>query len=171
MKLTTKRLCIAALLTALTAVISQIALPLPFSGVPVTLQIFAVALCGYLLGPLYGSLSIALYIGLGLCGVPVFAGFNTGIGAITGPTGGFILGFIILTLLCGVGSRLKRVPKYILGIFGLVLCHLCGITYYSFLTRCGFFTALLSVSLPYILKDILLTLGAAEVAQKIKRVL
>lgn len=59
-----------ALFAALTAVCSQIQIPLPM--VPMNLALFAVHLCGAVLGPVYGTLSIVVYVLLGLCGLPVF---------------------------------------------------------------------------------------------------
>ena len=69
----TLRLITAALFTAITAVLSQTAIPTPFD-VPLTLQTFAVALCGYVLGVKWGLASTAAYILLGTVGVPVFSG-------------------------------------------------------------------------------------------------
>ena len=96
----TLRLITAALFTAITAVLSQTAIPTPFD-VPLTLQTFAVALCGYVLGVKWGLASIAAYILLGTVGVPVFSGFRGGVQVLFGATGGFIFGFLFLTGLCG----------------------------------------------------------------------
>ena len=83
----------AALFTAITAALSQAAIPTPF-GVPLTLQTFAVALCGYVLGIKWGLASIITYILLGVFGVPVFSGFKGGAQVLFGATGGFIFGFL-----------------------------------------------------------------------------
>ena len=88
-KITTIVLC--ALFAAITAVLSQIAIPMP-SGVPVTLQTFAIALCGFYLCTARATVSTVVYVLLGAVGVPVFSGFKGGIASIVGPTGGFIIG-------------------------------------------------------------------------------
>ena len=93
----TLNLIMAALFTAITAVLSQTAIPTPFD-VPLTLQTFAVALCGYALGVKWGLASIATYILLGVCGVPVFSGFKSGAQVLFGATGGFIFGFLFSPL-------------------------------------------------------------------------
>ena len=171
MKHTTKHICLAALFVAFTAVISQIAIPLPFFGVPLTLQVFAVALCGYLLGPVYGSLSVLLYIILGICGVPVFTNFNTGLSALLGPTGGFIIGFAFFSVLCGIATRLKKVGEILVGMLGLILCHISGTIYYMYLSGTTFVAAVIAVSAPYIIKDAVLCIAAAVISKRIKKVL
>ena len=94
-KITTIVLC--ALFAAITAVLSQIAIPMP-SGVPVTLQTFAIALCGFYLCTARATVSTVVYVLLGAVGVPVFSGFKGGIASIVGPTGGFIIGFIAMVI-------------------------------------------------------------------------
>ena len=101
-KISTKDMVQIAMFTAVVAVLSQIAIPMP-SGVPVTLQTLAVALCGYVLGSKKGAVSLLVYALLGAVGAPVFANFKGGLGAIAGPTGGFIWGFIFMAFLCGLG--------------------------------------------------------------------
>lgn len=171
MKHTTKQLCLTALLCAFTAVVSKLSIPIPGLSAPLTLQIFAVSLCGYLLGPIRGIICIFLYILLGICGVPVFSGFGTGFGALLGPTGGFILSFPLLAFICGISSRINKKSKILLDISGLIICHLCGIFYYMYIGGCAFGVAATAVSLPYIVKDFLLLLGAQLTVKKIKKVL
>lgn len=83
---------VAALLAALLAASAWISLPI--SPVPVTLQVFVVALAAMLLRPRWAATAVGLYVLLGAAGVPVFAGPSGGIGVIVGPTGGYILGFL-----------------------------------------------------------------------------
>ena len=85
---------LTALLAAVTAACSWISVPLPFTPVPINLATLAVFLAGGLLGAKYGSISIITYVLLGAIGVPVFNSFTGGIGIITGPTGGYIIGYI-----------------------------------------------------------------------------
>lgn len=76
--------------TAVLAVLSILQIPMP-TGVPITLQTFAMALCGYVLGWQSGVAATLLYIVLGTVGVPIFAGMSAGPGVLFGYTGGFIL--------------------------------------------------------------------------------
>ena len=77
---------LCALMAAVTAVCSQIQIPLPM--IPINLALFSVHLSGILLGPKYGSVSQAVYLLLAAVGVPVLAGFSGGLGALFGRTGG-----------------------------------------------------------------------------------
>lgn len=89
-----------ALLAALIAVSSFIMIPIPF--VPITLQTMLVLLAGFILGPYYGSISVFIYIGAGFIGLPVFAGGKSGIAVAFGPTGGYLLSFILMAYLAGM---------------------------------------------------------------------
>lgn len=96
-----------AVMAALLAVLSWVALPLPISPVPVTLQTLAVFLAGGLLGPRWGVVAVLAYVLLGVGGVPVFAGGEAGLGVLAGPKGGYLVGFLPAAALVGVGSRLS----------------------------------------------------------------
>lgn len=169
-KLTTKTIVMIGLFAAITAVLAQVAIPTPW-GVPITLQPFAVALCAYVLGYKYGTASIAIYVLLGIIGLPVFAEFSSGLGVILGVTGGFIWGFIVMAFVCGFYEKAhsKRYAM-VFGILGLVLCHLLGTIQFSLLMSMSFMKSLLLVSVPYILKDIASVLFAYAISLPIKKV-
>ena len=152
MKRTTKYV-LAALFTAIIAVLAQIALPLP-SGIPLTLQIFTVALCGFWL-KWYGVLSVATYILLGLIGAPVFSHFGAGPSVLFGQTGGYIFGFLLL--------------KIGIIFIGIIVCHLCGIVQFSLIWKQGFFEAFVICSAPFLLKDLVLVYTALGVSNLIKK--
>lgn len=146
---------LAGVMAALLAVLSQITVPLP-SGVPVTLQTFAVALCGCVLGPAMGTAAVAAYLVLGAIGVPVLAGFTGGFGYFLGMTGGFLWGFLPMALLCGLGSYTgKKYIALLLGMVGLAVCHLCGSTQFAQVMTTPFLQAFLIASAPYLIKDII----------------
>lgn len=84
---------------ALTALLAQVAIPL--YPVPVTGQTLAVLLVGATLGAARGALSLALYAVLGIVGLPVFSDFSGGAAVVLGPTGGYIVGFILSAALVG----------------------------------------------------------------------
>ena len=150
---TAKEMAFAGMFAAVIAVLSQVAIPLP-SGVPVTLQTFAVALAGFTLGAKLGVVSTAVYVLIGTVGVPVFANFKGGLASLTGPTGGFIWGFIIMAFLCGLGSDNKnKVFAAVFGTAGLLLCHLCGAAQFTAIKGGGFVQSLLIVCVPYLVKD------------------
>lgn len=89
-----------ALFVLLTSLGALIRIPLPFTPVPVTLQTFFVLLGASFLGSRRGALTQIIYLALGLVGIPLFAG-GGGIAYILGPTGGYLLGFILAAWLVG----------------------------------------------------------------------
>jgi biotin transport system substrate-specific component len=165
MKENLKRITYTALFVAVIAVISQIAIPMP-SLVPITLQTFAICLCGYFLGLKSGGCAILVYVLLGAMGAPVFSSFQGGFSVILGHVGGFIIGFIPLALMCGISK--KRPLAIILGCLGILICHLTGIIWYMVITKNPFIPSFVLVSLPYILKDIILCVLAYFVSEKLK---
>lgn len=168
----TQTLVMAGMCTAIIAVLSQLSIPLP-SGVPVTLQTFAIALTGYLLGSKLGGISTLVYLLIGMIGVPVFSNFGGGVAVLFGKTGGFLIGFLFMAVLCGlaVDTKKKLHPAFlfIFSLAGLLLCHLFGILQFSFLTRMGFWPSALLVSLPYLIKDMISVVFAYFVASTIRK--
>lgn len=161
----------AGLFTAILSVLSILTIPMP-SGVPITLQTFAVALCGYVLGCKMGTASMAVYILLGFVGLPVFSGMKSGPAVIFGYTGGFLWGFLFLVLLCGWGMRRKHmIVKVLFSLSGIAICHLFGVIQYSIVSGNSVLNAFLLVSLPYLLKDVLSVAGAYFVAVAVRRAL
>lgn len=84
-----------------TAIMAQVAIPMPPSPVPVTGQTFAVLLVGALLGSRLGAATIALYVAQGAIGLPVYAEFKAGFAVLLGPTGGYLLSFPLAAFLVG----------------------------------------------------------------------
>jgi biotin transport system substrate-specific component len=87
--------------SALIALSAWIALPLPFSPVPVTAQTFAVLFVGSALGARRGAASALAYLAEGASGLPVFAGGSSGVHVLVGPTGGYLAGFVLGAWICG----------------------------------------------------------------------
>ena len=176
MKLNVRTICMIALLTAVTSVLSIMQIPTPW-GVPFTLQTAAMALSGYLLGEKYGTVSTILYVLLGTIGVPVFAGMSAGPGVLFGATGGYIFGFIFMTLLCGIGrAHMKKgaagvVWLVVFSALGLAACHILGIIQRKFVAKITWANAALVGSVPYLLKDIASMIGAYIVAVAIRQAL
>ncbi len=92
---------LAAVMAAITGLLAQVRVYLPWTAVPITGQTFAVLLAGVLLGGRWGSVSQAIYIALGVAGVPWFSGWQSGYAALVGPTGGYMLGFLLAAFLVG----------------------------------------------------------------------
>ena len=163
-----------SLFAALIALSTWISIP---SAVPFTMQVFAVFLSFALLGGKRGTLALLVYIALGAVGAPVFSGFRGGIAVLVGPTGGYIVGFVLSGLLYQLLSpRLKETPvsMFVLLFAGLLLCYCFGTLWFMFVYGrhtgpIGFGTALSMCVLPFVLPDILKIILALACARKFKR--
>lgn len=163
-----KELTMIGLCAALMAVFSQISIPLP-SGVPITLQPFAVVLICVLLEERLGTLSILTFILIGAIGLPVYANFNSGFSAILGPTGGFLTGFLIMAFIVGLFSKSKNKKLIFIGAYlGLFTDYVVGVLQLALVLNMGIAEALVIGCYPYIIKDLILTAVAVVIALKIK---
>lgn len=119
----TQALTRTAMGAVIIALCSWISIP---AAVPFTLQTFGIFLVLAALGSRQGSVAVAVYILLGLIGLPVFAGFSGGPGALLGPTGGYIVGFAFIGPACMLADRLP-VPALVRSVLGnlasLVICY------------------------------------------------
>lgn len=169
----TLRLILAALFTAIIVVLTLIPIPFSFLGVPMTLQTFVIAFCGFLMGWKLGLASVSLYLFLGIVGLPVFAGFQGGFQRLIGPTGGFLYGFLILVVLCGITPRFRtRAIRWIfailLGSAGLLLCYLCGAVQLATVSKITFQAAFIGAALPFLPKDLLSIVVAFSIAYPLR---
>lgn len=168
MKNSALKISLIALTACLICICAQIAIP--FGGVPLTLQTFAVAFGGYSLGKYKGTLSCLIYLSLGAVGLPVFAGFGASLAFLFGPTGGFLFGFTALALFCGlVPPKASGLSSFFISLIGLLLCHLLGIFWFSYISGISFAQGFLLSSLPYLLKDIFSLIFARLVFCKINQ--
>ena len=115
---------------ALVGITAQVAIPLPFTPVPITLQTFAVLLSGAALGPMRGAASMLLYLAVGMAGVPWFAQQTSGWGF---PTFGYVIGFVLAATLAGALARrgLDRTVPDTIGLMtlGNLVIYAVGVPY------------------------------------------
>jgi biotin transport system substrate-specific component len=145
------------------AALAQIRIPLPFTPVPFTGQTLGVLLVAAALGSSRGAASLALYLVEGILGLPVFAGAPLGIARLLGPTGGYLVGFIVAAYLVGALAErgMDRDWKRVLGMFaaGMAVIYLFGVAWLSRFTGLG--NALVSGLWPFIPGDIIKAVMAA----------
>ena len=161
-------LIIAGLFTALMVVSTFISIPAP---VPFTFQIFVVFLLPLMLDLKYSLLSLISYVLLGVAGIPVFSGFQGGIGVLTGPTGGYILGFLFIVLTVGIARKVKRNSNVILLLsmgVGLAMCYLFGSIWYGYVTKTDTLSAFAICVLPYVIFDVAKLLLAFIISKRLK---
>lgn len=163
------------LFAAVLTVLSQISIPLP-SGIPITLQTFAVALSAYTLGWKRGTLSVLVFLTLGAIGIPVFANFTGGIAKFAGVTGGYLWGFLLLAMFCGLGAPVQFKKRNVYSILscillstaGLIACHSAGILQFTLVSGSSPLQSFLTASAPYLLKDALSLAAAYSLAGVIR---
>lgn len=117
----TKKIGLALGMACVIGLAAQVRAPLPWTPVPVTGQTLAVLLAGVLLGRWWGGVGVAIYAGLGAAGLPWFSGWAGGVGHLAGPTGGYILGFILAALFLGHFTDKYVRAKSFLSMLGLML--------------------------------------------------
>jgi biotin transport system substrate-specific component len=160
----------AALFGALTAVGAYIIIPLP--PVPITLQTLFLGLAALLLGGRLGALSQAVYVMLGVIGLPVFAGGKAGLGVLLGPTGGYLIGFILAAFVIGKLAALKTRPGFawlcLSLVAGTVVIYACGILQLTLVARLTFLKALTVGALPFLPGDIIKIVLAAVITLKLR---
>ena len=110
------RVGVVLAVTAVVTVSAQLAVPIPGTPVPGTLQDLAVLAVGMLLGPVRGGVAIASYLVIGAMGAPVFANGNGGLPWLMGPTGGYLLAFPLAAFVIGHASRRERLWILVLGV-------------------------------------------------------
>lgn len=163
-----------AISAVLMAICSWISIP---TAVPVTMQTFGVFVTVGILGGKRGTLSVLVYLILGMIGVPVFAGFTGGIGVLAGSTGGYIIGFIFSSLVMWLMEMLlgrKPAVQILSMLAGLVVCYLFGtvwfmIVYGKSAGAVGIGTVLGWCVIPFIIPDLLKIALAFGFTRKVRQ--
>ena len=162
-----------ALMAALMAVCGWITIP--FGPVLFTLQTFGVFAALGLLGGRRGTIAVAVYLLLGLIGLPVFAGFSAGVGALLGATGGYLMGFLASALLYwAITAKLGTAPLVMVlaMVLGLIVCYAFGTVWFIQVYTNGGQAATLLGTLgmcvfPYIIPDLVKIALAMLVSKRV----
>ena len=163
-----------ALFSALIIVGSYIAIPLPFTPVPIVLQNFFVLLAALVLGTRRSLMAVGLFLLLGVIGFPVFSGGRGGIAHLAGPTGGYLIGYLLAALLCSLCVAAHRhngklLLRQILGVtVGTAVIYACGVPWLKQVTGLSWSGALAAGLIPFIIGDLLKAIVAVAVAQGIR---
>lgn len=166
-----KQLALIGLMTAVICVLGPISLAIPISPVPVSLGSLAVYFVVSVLGMKRGFISIVIYELLGLVGLPVFTGFTGGVGKLFGSTGGYLIGYLFMALICGyfVDKHGNSLIINILGmLLGTVVCYLFGTLWLAFQASLSFSAALAAGVLPFIPFDIIKLMLAIMIGRQLR---
>lgn len=164
-------MCFIALMAAVICICGPISFAIPVSPVPISLATFAVYLTSALLGMKKGSLSVLIYILLGVFGLPVFSGAQGGFAKIAGPTGGYIIGYIFIAIVVGLFTDKfeKKLWVYpVAMIAGTAVCYALGTSWFMCVTHNDLLASLTMCVTPYIPLDIIKIVVASAVAYPVR---
>ena len=161
-----------ALFVALIAIGAFIAIPI--GPVPLVLQNMFVLLAGIILGPFWGLACVAVYLLIGLAGLPVFAGGMSGIGKLFGPTGGYLLGYlpcVFVTAWISKGLGKKLHSDIIAMVAGSLIVYAAGVPWLKAVTGMTFEKAIVLGMYPFLIGDALKIIAAAFIAKTLRPVI
>ncbi|MCM1112567.1 MAG: biotin transporter BioY [Muribaculum sp.] len=167
-----KQMAVIGLMTAIVCIIAPFSLNIPVSPVPISLGSLAVYFAVTVLGMKRGTISVLLYILLGLAGLPVLSNFTGGAGKLLGPTGGYIIGYLFLSLILGffVDHWKNRPAANLAGaVLGTLVLYLFGTLWLGFQLHLDFLSALWAGVIPYIPGDLVKIVVALAVGMQLRK--
>lgn len=163
----TKSMVLMALFAAVTCILAPLAVPI--GPVPISLTNLVIYFSIYVLGWKRGTITYLVYLLLGTVGLPVFSGFSGGLGKLAGPTGGYLIGFIFMAIICGL--FIEKTSNILLDIVGMILgtavAYAFGTAWFCISTGTGVVAALSLCVFPFILGDLVKILLAGFIAPKL----
>lgn len=171
-RFTTKQMALTGVMTAVICIIGPFAIPMPFSPVPISFTNLAIYFTVYVLGTKLGTLSYLIYLLLGFAGLPVFSGFTGGVAKLAGPTGGYLLGFIFMSIIAGyfIEKFTGKVALHVIGmILGTMVCYIFGTLWLSGQLGLSFAAGLGTGVLPYLPGDAVKIFLAVMMGPKLRR--
>lgn len=154
--LSTKNMVLCAFVSAILCIFAPVSIPLGFTPVPISLALLIVFFSAYVLPPFMAALSVLIYLLLGMAGLPVFSGYQSGVERLIGPTGGYLIGYIPAVLISSFLIHRYK-DKRFLHLFGLVSalfsCYLLGSLWFSFQQNIPFSETLKLCVLPFLPGD------------------
>lgn len=172
---TSKKIVFTALFAALTAVCGFISIPVPGTPIPIVLQNMLVVLTGLMLGPVWGVAATVLFLAAGALGLPVFSGGTGGFARLMGPTGGFLYGYALATLVAGLiaqrpkyGARTPVLRLVLATVLGFVVMYIPGVLHFMRVMDKTFSQTMTLCVVPYIPGDIVKMVVAVLLSSKLR---
>ncbi len=173
MKLKIRDMLVSALFAAVTVVFAQISIPT--GNIPFTFSLLAVFVTSMVLGGRRAFWAMFIYIALGAAGLPVFAGFRGGLSVILGPTGGYILSYIIMApvmgYLAGRERSCGRIKMMLIMLVGLLICYALGTAQFMIIRQTGLLATLSLTVFPFVAFDLVKIIGASVLSFELRKVL
>ncbi len=174
---TLREMVFTAIFAAIICIAAPISVPLP-GMVPVSLGTFAIYLAAAVLGGKRGTAAVAVYILLGMVGLPVFTGMRGGVSVLFGATGGYIIGYIPLALLTGIFSDMKSKKHWTMPVgmvAGTVVLYAFGTAWFMIMSGSTFAAAMAACVVPFLafdaVKMVLATLIAVPLKSRLNKLM
>ena len=158
-KITTYQMAVTALMAAVLCVIGPLSVPI--GAIPI-----------WLLGPKFGTLSVAIYLALGAVGMPVFSGYGGGLAKLAGPTGGYLIGYLAMALIGGLFVEKSKGNPVVSGIglvLGVAVSYVFGTAWFVFQMGCELSYALAVCVYPFIAFDLAKVIIACVVGALLRK--
>ncbi len=168
-------LTLCALFAALMCMLSPIAIPI--GPIPLSLGLLGVLLTAATLPPIQSVSATAVFLALGVCGLPVFSAGTAGVTVLFSPLGGYLWSYLLIAPIVSlIASRSPRnarfpIPTFLASLLSLPICYLCGTVQYIFLTHTPVLTALPLTTLPFLPLDLLKASLATLLSARLKKLL
>ena len=169
-----QRITFIGLSAAIICVLSPFTIAIPISPVPISLCIFAIYIAVYACGMLDGTIAVLVYLLIGGVGVPVFSAFTGGFGKLTGPTGGYMIGYIFVALIAGffIDKFPRKVFMHALGmVLGTGVCYVFGTLWLAHQASLNLGAAFAAGVLPFIPADVVKIAVAIPVGMALRKAL
>lgn len=169
-KITTYQMAVTALMAAVLCVIGPLSVPI--GAIPISLSNFVISLTVWLLGPKFGTLSVAIYLALGAVGMPVFSGYGGGLAKLAGPTGGYLIGYLAMAFIGGLFVEKSKGNPVVSGIglvIGVAVSYVFGTAWFVFQMGCELSYALAVCVYPFIAFDLAKVIVACVVGALLRK--
>lgn len=166
-----RNLTFIALMSALICILSPWSINIPISPVPIAFANLAIYIAVFTIGWKKATISTIIYLLIGMVGVPVFSNFGSGIGKLLGPTGGYLIGYIFVTV---VGGYLidrfyeKKWMRFLGLVIGTVILYAFGTVWLIYVMKMSFIGGLWAGVIPYIPGDLIKMLIAVLLGSTIR---
>ena len=169
-KISTSTMAVVALMTAVLCVLSPFSIPI--GPIPISLATFGLYLTIIILGRKRAVMVCLMYLLMGAIGLPVYSGFSGGFARLFGPTGGYLFGYLLLTVVAG--QIVDNFPKnqYLCGLglaIGTAACYIVGTMWLAYQMEIGFREAFMIGVVPFLIGDMVKILISVQAGMSMKR--
>lgn len=167
-----KDMVITAVFAAIICMVSPFTIPI--GPIPLSLATLAIYIAASTLNWKFGTLSVVVYVAIGAIGLPVFSNFGAGIQRLVGPTGGFIIGYILCALVIGLILKKHSIKKWLYPVamvIGTIVLYACGTAWFMFSLDYTLVSALMVTTVPFLIGDVIKIVLASVIAPRLRMIL